>query len=188
MSYSAQTAALLPLLVSEAYAGNYAPLARQVNTILRGLPEAMSFPMSNSVLCTEDAPFAPAAAGDALAATFLGTTIVDGLSTLCALWPAGAMDDDFKTPLRTDLPTLLLSGDNDPITPPEYAQRVIDAGVTNSVHLIGRGQGHGLAAVGCVPRLLRAFLEDPVPGKLVADCLALEPPTPFFVSFMGPPP
>ena len=66
-------------------------------------------------------------------------------------------------PLVSDRPTLLLSGDNDPITPPEYAERVIAGGVTNSVHLVAAGQGHGLAGVGCVPRIMRAFLETPTP-------------------------
>ena len=157
MSYSAQTAALLPLLFTEAYEGNYAPLVGQTNTILRGLPEALSFPMSNAVVCTEDAPFMPESIAD-LSETYLGTAIVDALRRICARWPAGSIDADFKLPLATDRPTLLLSGDNDPITPPEYAERVIAGGVANSVHLVAAGQGHGLAGVGCVPRIMRAFL------------------------------
>ena len=54
---------------------------------------------------------------------------------------------------------LLLSGDNDPVTPPAYAERVLAGGLANAKHVVGRHQGHGLVAVGCVPRLLRAFLE-----------------------------
>ena len=57
MSYSAATVALLPVLISEAHAGNYAPLAGQARTLLRELPESLSFPMSNSVTCTEDVPY-----------------------------------------------------------------------------------------------------------------------------------
>ncbi len=57
MSYNAATVALLPVLISEAHAGNYAPLAGQARTLLRELPESLSFPMSNSVMCAEDAPF-----------------------------------------------------------------------------------------------------------------------------------
>jgi pimeloyl-ACP methyl ester carboxylesterase len=187
MSYNTQTAALLPLLFSEAYAGNYQPLVAQADTILRGLPEALSFPMSNAVVCTEDAPFMPETV-EGLADTYLGTAIVDALRRICSRWPRGAIDDDFKQLLRTDLPVLLLSGDADPITPPAYAERVVTGGVTNGVHLIGRGQGHGLAAVGCVPRLMRAFLQVPAPSDLDAQCLALEPATPFFLSLMGPAP
>ena len=187
MSYNAATVALLPVLISEAHAGNYAPLAGQARTLLRKLPESLSFPMSNSVTCTEDVPYADGATGD-LAATYLGTSIMDALKQICARWPVGAMDAGFKTPVVSDAPVLLLSGEYDPITPPAYAERVKAEGLRNSAHLVGRGQGHGLVGVGCVPRLLRSWLEDPQPESLDAGCLALEPPTPFFLTLLGPAP
>ncbi len=56
------------------------------------------------------------------------------------------------------------------------------------MHLVGRGQGHGLVGIGCVPRVLRSFLEEPVPAELDASCLALEPPMPFFLTLLGPAP
>src|SRR5688572_8811538 len=187
MSYSAATVALLPVLISEAHAGNYTPLAGQARTLLRELPESLSFPMSNSVTCTEDVPYADAAIGD-LASTYLGTAIMDALKQICARWPLGSIDTGFKTAVVSDKPVLLLSGEYDPITPPGYAERVKAEGLGNSVHLVGRGQGHGLVGVGCVPRLLRTFLEDPTPANLDASCLKLEPPTPFFLTLLGPAP
>lgn len=187
MSYNAATVALLPVLISEAHAGNYAPLAGQARTLLRKLPESLSFPMSNSVTCTEDVPYADDATSD-LAATYLGTSIMDALKQICARWPVGTMDPGFKTPVVSDTPVLLLSGEYDPITPPAYAERVRNEGLRNSAQLVGRGQGHGLVGVGCVPRLLRSFLENPDPAKLDAKCLELEPPTPFFLTLLGPAP
>jgi pimeloyl-ACP methyl ester carboxylesterase len=188
MTYSAATVALVPVLISEAHAGNYAPLAGQARTLLRELPESLSFPMSNSVMCAEDAPYVTATATGGLEATYLGTGIMDGISLICARWPVGPVDADFKTAVVSDVPVLLLSGEYDPITPPSYAERVKSEGLGNSVHLIGRGQGHGLIGVGCVPRLLRSFLEKPTPAELDASCLEREPPTPFFLSLLGPAP
>jgi pimeloyl-ACP methyl ester carboxylesterase len=188
MSYNVATVSLLPVLIAEADAGNYAPLAGQARTLLRDLPESLSFPMSNSVTCTEDARFIDANAGDDLGGTYLGTSIVEGLRGICSRWPVGAMDEDFKTPVASDKPVLLLSGDFDPITPPAYADRVAAEGLRNSVHVVGRGQGHGLITVGCVPRILRAFIETPVPAELDSSCLADEPPTPFFLTLLGPAP
>ncbi|HEX7238295.1 MAG TPA: alpha/beta hydrolase [Gammaproteobacteria bacterium] len=188
MSYSATTVALLPVLISEAHAGNYAPLAGQARTLLRKLPESLSFPMSNSVTCTEDVPYYGAAATGDLDQTYLGTSIVDALKQICARWPVGSIDEGFKLYVASDAPVLLLSGEFDPITPPLYAERVKQGGLANSVHVVGRGQGHGLVGVGCVPRLLRSFLEDPAPAKLDAKCLELEPPTPFFLTLLGPAP
>jgi pimeloyl-ACP methyl ester carboxylesterase len=188
MSYNAATVALLPVLISEAHAGNYAPLAGQARTLLRELPESLSFPMSSSVTCTEDLPYVPAASTGGLDVTYLGTAIMDALGQICARWPVGTIDAQFKTPVVSDAPVLLLSGDYDPITPPAYAERVKAEGLSNSVHLVGRGQGHGLVGVGCVPRILRSFLEQPLPAELDASCLSLEPPTPFFLSLLGPAP
>jgi pimeloyl-ACP methyl ester carboxylesterase len=188
MSYTSPTAALLPVTFSEAHGGNYAPLIGQATTLLRGLPEALSFPMSNSVVCTEDVPFIADGWEAGLEDTYLGAAFVAGLQATCARWPRGTMDSDFKAPLATDRPTLLLSGDNDPITPPAYATAVIAGGVANSVHVVGRDQGHGMVGVGCVPRLLRAFIETPVPAELDAACLQIEPPMPFFLSPFGPAP
>jgi hypothetical protein len=113
---------------------------------------------------------------------------MDALKQICARWPVGTMDAGFKTPVVSHAPVLLLSGEYDPITPPAYAERVKAEGLGNSAHLVGRGQGHGLVGVGCVPRLLRSFLEDPTPAHLDAGCLKLEPPTPFFLTLLGPAP
>jgi pimeloyl-ACP methyl ester carboxylesterase len=188
MSYNAATVALLPVLISEAHAGNYAPLAGQARTLLRELPESLSFPMSNSVMCAEDAPYVVDEATGGLEATYLGTGIMDGIRLICGRWPVGPVDADFKTPVVSNTPVLLLSGEYDPITPPAYAERTKSEGLRNSVHVIGSSQGHGLIAVGCVPRLLRSFLDQPAPAELDATCLGREPPTPFFLSLLGPAP
>ena len=50
------------------------------------------------------------------------------------------------------------------------------------------GAVRALDGVGCVPRLLRSFLEDPAPTKLDSACLELEPPMPFFLTLLGPAP
>jgi pimeloyl-ACP methyl ester carboxylesterase len=118
----------------------------------------------------------------------LGTAIMDALRQICARWPVGPIDADFKAPVVSAAPVLLLSGEYDPITPPAYAERVKAEGLTNSVHVVGRGQGHGLVGIGCVPRVLRSFLEEPSPSSLDATCLERAPPTPFFLSLLGPAP
>jgi pimeloyl-ACP methyl ester carboxylesterase len=142
--------------------------------------------MHNSVVCAEDAPFF----GETTAPidAYLGTMIVDALSAICELWPVGVRDEDFKAPVVSDRPVLVLSGENDPVTPPAYGERVIAGGLGNAVHLIGPGQGHGIASVGCVPRIMRDFLATPEPGSVSAQCLEREPPMPFFLTFEGPAP
>ena len=76
----------------------------------------------------------------------------------------------------------------DPVTPPEYAERSMRSGLTNARHVVAPGQGHGVASIGCVPRLIREFLASPVPAELDTACVAAEVPTPFFLGFHGPGP
>lgn len=188
MSYSAPTVALLPLVIDLAADGNYRPLAAQAELLAGSLSGTLSFAMQNSVICTEDFPLFGSDADDSGEGTYLGTTIVDALRRICARWPRGPLDDDFAQPVRSDRPVLLLSGQYDPATPPAYAEHVVATGLTNAIHLIGPGQGHGQAAVGCVPQLMRDFLAAPGPSSVDGACLEAEPPTPFFLSLQGPAP
>jgi len=188
MSYTSQTAALLPLVIDAAANGNLQPMAAQAQIVVRGLAASVSFPMHNSVVCAEDVPFFPADAMTVAGNSYLGNAIVQALTTICAHWPQGPIDTGFKTAVGSNRPVLLLSGQHDPVTPPTYANRVAAAGLRNSVHLIGPGQGHGMAGIGCVPRLMRRFLDSTDPTALSADCLDNEPTPPFFLSFSGPAP
>ncbi len=187
LSYAPLTTALLPLLVSEAHDGNYAPLTAQAYMFIDELERSISFPMHNSVVCTEDVPFYRDADLAGLQDTYLGNTIIDALTTVCSVWPVGQLDSDLKAPVVSDRPVLLLSGEADPVTPPSYGAQVLE-NLANARHLIGPGQGHGLAGVGCVPTLMRRFLEDLDPQGLDDTCLQRERPSPFFLDFTGPSP
>jgi pimeloyl-ACP methyl ester carboxylesterase len=188
MSYNDATVALLPLVIDAAHQGNYAPLAAQAELQIEAVAESIGFAMHNSVVCTEDAPFFPAEPVAGGAVPYLGTVVVDSLSAICESWPAGVIDEDLKAPVRSDRPVLLLSGEHDPVTPPAHAERVMEAGLSHARHIVGRAQGHGLASVGCVPRLMREFVESADPGRPDTACLDAEPPIPFFLSFQGPGP
>jgi hypothetical protein len=89
--------------------------------------------------------------------------------------------------LHSDVPTLLLSGDADPVTPPGDAERAA-LGLRNHRNLVLEGEGHGQVATGCVPTLMASFLENPVPETLDAGCLEEHHPAPFFVGLSGPSP
>jgi pimeloyl-ACP methyl ester carboxylesterase len=186
MSYAPQTVALLPLLITEAHEGNFAPLTAQAYMMIAALERSLSLPMHNSVVCTEDVPFF-SASPRGTEATYLGRSIVEALEAVCSVWPPGVRDPDLKAPLESDRPVLLLSGEADPVTPPAYGFRVI-AHLGSARHIVGPGQGHGLAGVGCVPRLLRDFLSAADPAGVAAACVRQEQPSPFFLDFTGPAP
>ena len=57
MSYSPETAALLPFMIQEANDGNLQPLASQALLNMENLSDMLAYGMHNSVVCTEDVPF-----------------------------------------------------------------------------------------------------------------------------------
>ncbi len=189
LAYHPNSIALVPLLVHEAGKGNYAPLATQFMMTMVAMADAMSLGMHNAVMCTEDVPFYDKSLidYDGLAASYMGTFQLDALEAICSVWPAGPIDDDFKEPLATDLPVLLLSGDADPITPPRYAE-LAAMGLNNAEHLVGTHQGHGQISVGCTPQLVADFIDTADPTALDATCMERSFVMPFFLDFSGPSP
>ncbi len=189
LAYHPNSIALIPLLVSEAGDGHFAPLGSQFAMTLHSMMDALALGMHNSVMCTEDIPFYDREEIDyaALEASYMGRMQVDALMTICSVWPNGPIDADFNEPLSTDIPVLLLSGDADPITPPAYAEQAM-AAFGNAKHLIGEHQGHGQLTVGCVPRLIADFVASADLASLDTACLSRSFVMPFFVDFAGPTP
>lgn len=189
LSYSATQASLLPALIHQGARGALAPLAAQTVMSTRQVGDQLAAGMQYSVLCTEDAPFIATAVLDraALGKTYQGTDQIDAMLEICKLWPRGAMDADLHTPLHSDVPTLLLSGEADPVTPPADAERAAQ-GLTSKRLLVLSGEGHGQLNVSCVPRLMAAFLNSADPEGLDAACLRGHNVEPFFVSMAGPSP
>lgn len=184
--YSADFQALLPLLIHHAHeTEEYAPL------VVQGLAVSQStglYPgLLYAVTCSEDAPLIETAEAETLRA---GTSFGDfatRFQAICASWPQAEIAADFRQPLQSDTPALLLSGAADPVTPPEYAAEVA-AGLSNSRHLIIPGFGHGVVGLGCMPRVMAEFIRTADPAALDVDCLNELQPPPFFVSFAGPQP
>jgi pimeloyl-ACP methyl ester carboxylesterase len=188
LSYSATQASLLPALIHEAGHGSFAPLAAQTVMSTRQVSDQLAAGMQYSVLCSEDAPFIAADVDrTALAKTYQGTDQIDAMLEICKLWPLGPMDSDLHSPLHSDIPTLLLSGEADPVTPPADAEHAA-RGLTVKRLLVLAGEGHGQLNVGCVPRLMAVFLNSADPEGLDAACLRGHSVEPFFVSMTGPPP
>ena len=189
LAYHANSIALLPLLIDTAAAGHFEPLAAQFQMISEQMSDALALGMHNAVMCSEDAPYYDAGVidRDALEASYIGIVQLEAIQAMCSLWPAGPVDEDFREPLDTGTPVLLLSGDADPITPPRYASLAM-VDLERARHVIGAEQGHGQAAVGCTPQLIGDFVASADPDGLDAACLERSFVMPFFLDFGGPAP
>jgi pimeloyl-ACP methyl ester carboxylesterase len=189
LSYNAVEASLLPTLLHQGAIGNLAPLAAQTIMMTRQIGAELASGMQNSVICSEDEPRF-VLTGDArqrIAQTYQGTDQLDALAAICKIWPRGPVDSDLNAALHSDIPTLLLSGEADPVTPPGDAERAA-AGLTHHRLVVLSGEGHGQLATGCMPRLMAEFLDGASPEALDTRCLDRHRPQPFFVGLTGPAP
>ncbi len=188
LSYSSESTALLPLLIHRAVEDDdLAALAAQATLVARGLGSKIASGLHLAVLCTEDIPFMIDDVQAPKPSTYLGDTVVQGLATACRAWPQGAIADDFKTPVRSDRPVLLLSGEADPVTPPSNAERARQT-LSKSRHIVVDDHGHGVARLTCVGRMIQDFVETSSVDAIDDGCLAREAPSPFFLTPSGPAP
>jgi len=187
LPYSTEGIALMPLMISEAYDGNYIPLTAQTLMIYESFSEGFAMGMQNSVVCAEDYPFIKATDTQNLDDTYFGSTTIDAINIACSHWPRGVMDEDFHQPFDSSKPVLILSGETDPITPTSNGE--VAAGMfSNSKHIIVPAHGHGVIQRGCVPGLVRDFVKETDLAKLNTKCIERERSMPFFVDSTGPKP
>ncbi len=185
LSYSPETAALLPLLIHVAAQGNYAPLAAQSLMVSEDLSRSVSLGLNLSVVCAEDAPFLqPEALAQANRDTYLQSTEADNIQFMCSLWPRGDIPSDFRQPVSSTVPVLLISGEADPVTPPANADEVAQT-LPQSLRLVVPGDGHNVIYRGCLPRVAADFVKSGTAQGLDTACVQDIRPLPFFVSFTG---
>lgn len=184
-AYSPVTAALLPLALSQADHGNFAPLVSQKKWIGDDLGSQITGGMELSVVCAEDADLLAPRPEDA--ATLLGNAQIAKIQSACTVWPRGERPADFHQPLASALPVLILAGQYDPVTPPAYGSAMLRT-LSNARLLLAPGQGHGVIGAGCMPRLVDQFIDQLTPHSLDDRCLLQLGDTPAFIDFNGPSP
>ena len=182
--YLPELTATLPASIHTAYTEeNYAPLVTQGFMADSGIYDGMFY----AVACTEDAPLISAEQARQASAGSVFGNLTENFVSVCTTWPKGAVSADFRQPVVSDVPALILSGEADPITPPVHAQQVTDS-LTNELHLIYAHMGHGNISSRCSMNILRDFLESASVAGLDSSCVAEVVPPPFFVNFNGPRP
>lgn len=175
--YSTKASAALPAAVAEAAQGNYRRLLSLAgSTGAGGTGAANTGGMSNgvylSILCAEDTPFITDADLDRLARqTFAGDGTVRALMRTCQPWPRGAVAEEDRRIPSAAKPVLLLSGEVDPITPPDQAQEAADT-LPASRHVILKGTGHAGAANDCAVEMVMQLVDSADPARVGAACAA----------------
>ncbi|WP_417350141.1 alpha/beta hydrolase [Ferrimonas sp.] len=182
--YSPSSRALVPFTIDQAWRGNFQPLlGMQVTSEEDGFGIALG--MHLSVICAEDQPRLTAKEARRLSnASLTGKNMVNLFSTACTLWQVPAATAEFGEPLTSEIPTLLLSGEKDPATPPSWGIKA-QAGLSNSLHLIAPYATHGVAFQSCAPRIIRAFIDSGSIESLETDCLQMDTRRAFYLNANG---
>lgn len=134
-----------------------------------------------SVQCTEEVPFTSQEKIEAtldeypkLAGAFAPD--LDAEIEQCEAWGAAPADPLENEPVESDVPTLVMSGSYDPITPPRWGQAVADR-LQTAYFFEFPDAGHGvIPSSACAERLAEQFLDDPEEQPDAACLDRLGPP------------
>lgn len=185
--YNTFSAALLPTMLNEAATEeHYAPIARAVENVANNLQNALATGLHNAVMCTEYIPFLKDSPEliEKNSDSYLGVHTIQSLIDACSVWPVGPVPKDMHDPLISDIPTLVLSGEFDPITPPEYGEQFVK-GLSNGKHIVLKGQGHFVSTTGCTPHIVAQFVEQASTTSLNTQCTNRLFSPPVFLNFNG---
>jgi len=179
--YISQIIPVLPQAIHAVYEGDNT-LMTQLSSTRLALLDLTSRGMMLSVFCSEDlvgrTPEDLLAVYASLPRQLVGSTdpedvIEYGPFGMCANWPVEEAEDWVKAPVVSDIPVLILEGEFDPVTPPEYGLLVAGY-LRNSYYFEFPGVGHDVLANECAREIAGDFLADPNNAPK-ASCIAEMP-------------
>jgi pimeloyl-ACP methyl ester carboxylesterase len=176
--YNPRRALAVPLLVHLAAQGDYRQLARAAVELRVTIQQEMALGLLFSVTCAEDLPrIDPKEIPAATRGTFYGDDRVREQLAVCAVWPHAPLPPGSGDLVHSDVPTLLLSGERDPVTPPADAA-LVAKGFTHGLWvLIPHGTHNG--GGDCEDRVVAHFVERGSAAGLDVSCMKAPPAAPF---------
>ncbi len=140
--YRPHDAADLPWYLQQASAGDWSPIVDNLLAQARNIEDDLGFGLFFSITCSEDMPFITEQdVAVATADTFLRDYRLRQQQAACSLWPRAQLPKGYREPVRSDVPTLFVTGDLDGGTPLWFTDRVAK-GFSHQVTVVVHGQGH----------------------------------------------
>ena len=169
--YSPGMNAVLPKMIADLEEGDsrYVEIMLPLLVFDQSIAEGMYY----SVVCAEEADIDL----DVIALEELypeiAETAHDDLQSfidICGRWQVDQLAPSIDDPVVSDIPTLLFSGQFDPVTPPAFAESAA-AGLSNATNLVDPLAAHGGVFFStCSNSIAAAFLDDPA-AALDTSCL-----------------
>ncbi len=164
--YKSELLPLLPQIFYNASQDDFS-LILQIQGALLVQQGAASHGMQFSVQCHDEIAFTTAEALDERLtgypelAPLFERGILGKLSfAVCAEWDSGQARARENEPVASDIPTLVLVGEYDPVAPPAWGRHAAET-LTNSFFFEYPGVGHGATGSECPRDMMIAFLNDP---------------------------
>jgi pimeloyl-ACP methyl ester carboxylesterase len=165
----------VPKAISRASQGNYSYIDPYI-PYAKGLggTDTIAVGVQNSILCREEAPFDSyerlQAGLSQMPPQFAQAYDTTYWFDLCEVWDVEPADPTEKDAVVSDIPTLILTGEFDPITPPHWAQLAAET-LTISYYYEFPDHGHGIMRSDrCGFEIGFQFLNDPY-AEPDATCL-----------------
>lgn len=118
MLYNQNAASMVPLLIHRAYQGDFKPFLLAALPQARSLYQTISLGMYFTVTCSESVPFiTEEEVRRETAGTFVGDYRVRVHQRACREWVRADVPGQFVSPVASDAPALLLSGEADAASP-----------------------------------------------------------------------
>ena len=166
--YMANIRALIPHAIHQAAQANYQPILGIY--ALTADSTGIALGMHASVVCGEDIHRISEQMRKDAKNSYISAMMLDGLEKTCQAWPMKAVDDSFSEPISSDIPTLLLSGELDPATPPNWGALAQEK-LTKSKHFIAPYATHGVAHQSCGNDLVAQLVDSGSVKDIDGSCL-----------------
>ena len=169
--YNPDVTATMPQMIYEIREGKYGILRRRLAPYFE---TSTALGMQMAVQCTEEIAFDTpedayaAARGVQPQISAFFPKSVEPLFAVCREWNTAAPNPRENLPVHSDIPTLVLAGEGDPITPPGWG-RMVAGDLSHAWFHEFAGDGHWVARSSlCAVQMALAFWEDPSidPGSL----------------------
>lgn len=178
--YHPNTRQLLPYAIHSAADGDYHGILGLMGGTMS--QSSIYLGLMLSVVCGEDLPRATAElfAQDGNN-EFIGSRTGDAFVDMCAGWQSSSVPAYWSDPVVSDKPVLLLSGELDPVTPPEWGD-IAHRTLPNSKHLVAPNAGHTIASHTCANTLIADFIEQGSIENIEGSCLEEQRLKPFVLN------
>ncbi len=180
--YTVEIIPYIPFMIENLERGNSAVLMPLLDMAVQAFTTSIANGMYYSVECYDRAGMDDPDLSAQLGANYpqlAHFTLFRALRAVCAVWGAGSPDPAEYLPVESSIPTLLLAGALDPITPPDTTADLTAPHLSNRFYYVFPARSHAVSFTPCADSVMRQFFDDPTRAP-DTSCIASIQPVRFY--------